>query len=144
MKQLRPVARVVVIQDNKLLLVRNNGGSFWYPPGGGWEYEYETLIDCAKREVKEETSYDVMIRRMLWLSEFRETEKVYLESFWLGALASDEDLEAHARHIDQDPNGAVVEVRWFTEAELAGLTVFPERLKNFSQVSPIGDDPYIV
>ena len=84
MKQLRPIARVVIIHDDQIMLVRNRNANFWYPPGGGWEFESESLPECAKREVKEETNYDVTIDRMLWLSEFREKDMVYLESFARG------------------------------------------------------------
>ena len=104
MKQLRPIARVVIIHDDQIMLVRNRNANFWYPPGGGWEFEGESLPECAKREVKEETNYDVTIDRMLWLSEFREKDMVYLESFWLGTLNSNSH-EAHRQHSDSDPNG---------------------------------------
>ena len=134
MKQLRPIARVVIIHDYQIMLVRNRNANFWYPPGGGWEFESESLPECAKREVKEETNYDVTIDRMLWLSEFREKDMVYLESFWLGTLNSNSH-EAHRQHSDSDPNGAVAEVRWFSEEELVDLTVFPASLKRFSEIN---------
>lgn len=142
MKQLRPIARVVIIHDDQIMLVRNRNANFWYPPGGGWEFEGESLPECAKREVKEETNYDVTIDRMLWLSEFREKDMVYLESFWLGTLNSNSH-EAHRQHSDSDPNGAVAEVRWFSEEELVDLTVFPASLKRFSEINLASPDPYL-
>lgn len=142
MKQLRPIARAVIIHDDQIMLVRNRNANFWYPPGGGWEFEGESLPECAKREVKEETNYDVTIDRMLWLSEFREKDMVYLESFWLGTLNSNSH-EAHRQHSDSDPNGAVAEVRWFSEEELVDLTVFPASLKWFSEINLTGPDPYL-
>ena len=142
MKQLRPIARVVIIHDDQIMLVRNRNANFWYPPGGGWEFEGESLPECAKREVKEETNYDVTIDRMLWLSEFREKDMVYLESFWLGTLNSNSH-EAHRQHSDSDPNGAVAEVRWFSEEELVDLTVCPASLKRFSEINLTGPDPYL-
>ena len=142
MKQLRPIARVVIIHDDQIMLVRNRNANFWYPPGGGWEFEGESLPECAKREVKEETNYDVTIDRMLWLSEFREKDMVYLESFWLGTLNSNSH-EAHRQHSDSDPNGAVAEVRWFSEEELVDLTVFPASLKRFSEINLAGPDLYL-
>jgi putative NUDIX hydrolase len=142
MKQLRPIARVVIIHDDQIMLVRNRNANFWYPPGGGWEFEGESLPECAKREVKEETNYDVTIDRMLWLSEFREKDMVYLESFWLGTLNSNSH-EAHRQHSDSDPNGAVAEVRWFSEEELVDLTVFPASLKRFSEINLADPDPYL-
>lgn len=142
MKQLRPIARVVIIHDDQIMLVRNRNANFWYPPGGGWEFEGESLPECAKREVKEETNYDVTIDRMLWLSEFREKDMVYLESFWLGTLNSNSH-EAHRQHSDSDPNGAVAEVRWFSEEELVDLTVFPASLKRFSEINLAGPDSYL-
>ncbi|HRC28048.1 MAG TPA: NUDIX hydrolase [Candidatus Saccharimonas sp.] len=143
MKQLRPIARVIIMHEQRIMLVRNRGAHFWYPPGGGWEYADETIAECARREVKEETNYDVDIERMLWLGEFRENDNVYLETFWLGRLRPGSDLSAHTNHADRDPNGAVTEVRWFTESELADLTVFPESIKTFSKIDLSGQNPYL-
>ena len=70
----RILARTLTISDERVLLVRNKDADFWYPPGGGWEYNTETIKECAKREVYEETGYEIEIDRMLWLQEFHEND----------------------------------------------------------------------
>lgn len=59
---------ILLVNDNKILLGRrvNNavdtGGIYepgsWTCPGGKQEYD-ETILDCAKRETKEETNLDI-------------------------------------------------------------------------------------
>lgn len=136
MNRLRILARTLVIDNEKILLVRNRGARFWYPPGGGWEYESETITECASREVTEETGYKVDVNKLLWLQEFHENEKIFLETFWLAQLSSDNSQthEESKKHVDQDPNGSVEEVRWFTQDELQDLKVFPERVRSFQRL----------
>lgn len=136
MKRLRVLARTLVIDNDKILLVRNKNAHFWYPPGGGWEYDTETITQCAAREVSEETGYKVQIDRLLWLQEFHEGEKIMFETFWLAKISdiNAQTITGASSHIDEDPNGIVEEVRWFSETELQELTVFPERIKSFSRL----------
>lgn len=59
---------VIIFSDNKILLghrvakYKDTGGIYepdsWTLPGGKQEYD-ETIIDCAKRETKEETNLDI-------------------------------------------------------------------------------------
>ena len=59
---------VVILNDSKVLLghrvtkYKDTGGIYepdsWTLPGGKQEYD-ETIIDCAKRETKEETNLDI-------------------------------------------------------------------------------------
>ena len=134
MKNLRILARTLVVQDSEILLVRNKDADFWYPPGGGWEYETETITECAVREVKEETGYIVDIEKLLWMQEFHEGEKIFFETFWLSKISglNTQTPEQVKHHIDLDPEGAVAEAKWFTKEEVESLKVFPKRIKSFS------------
>lgn len=134
MKKLRILARTLVVDGDKILLVRNKDANFWYPPGGGWEYETETITECAAREVTEETGYKVDIEKMLWVQEFHEGEKIFFETFWLSKISSDNtQTESDViKHIDQDPDGAVEEAKWYAQDEIQDLTVFPKRVKSFA------------
>jgi len=128
---IRILARVVVYdpQENKVLLVRNKETSFWYAPGGGWEYNKENILECAKREVGEEVGLIVDIKKMLYLQEFHATkDTIFFETFWLGIPQEGEKYDKE--HMDLDPNGQVEEAKWFLQTELAGLKVFPKRLKD--------------
>ena len=134
MKRLKPIARVITYhpETNQILLVRNKETSFWYAPGGGWEFEVENILECAKREVFEETGLHVDISRLLYAQEFHgnegDVETICLETFWLAKLTHAQDLDIS--HVDLDPNGAVEEAKWFSKDDLMDLKVFPKRLKN--------------
>lgn len=145
MLQLRVLARVLVVEDSKILLVQNKGADYWYPPGGGWEYEHETITECAAREVVEETGYEVSIDRLLWLQEFHTEGKIFFETFWLASIdaVQEDGLESH---VDLDPNGVVEEARWFTQDELTDLKVFPVRVKlyrDYIEKQSVIEDPFI-
>ena len=143
----RILARTLTISDERVLLVRNKDADFWYPPGGGWEYNTETIKECAKREVYEETGYEIEIDRMLWLQEFHENDKILFETFWLGKIANDnkQDESRLSNHIDLDPNGSVAEARWFCQDELKGIKVFPKRVSVLADEISSTDsvDPFI-
>ncbi len=53
----RPTVRVLLVDpDDRVLLMRAsvNGSTFWFPPGGGVE-PGETMLEAARRELREET-----------------------------------------------------------------------------------------
>lgn len=60
----------VVPRGDEILLVRHRKGArqYWMLPGGGLDFG-ETFEACARRELQEETGFDVEIQRMLYLSE---------------------------------------------------------------------------
>ena len=126
--KLRAITRAVVFdpQNQKLLLARNRGAEFWYPPGGGWEFDRETIVEGAVREVLEETGLSVTIIRMLYAQQFKvDADTMYLELFWLAhPMGADREVSHH-----KDLHGSVEEVRWFAKDELAPETIYPERLK---------------
>jgi len=61
---------VVVVEDDRILLVRHRKGTkqYWVLPGGRLEYG-ETFQECAVRELKEETGFDIETEHFLFLSE---------------------------------------------------------------------------
>ena len=61
---------VVVVEDGKILLVKHRKGNkqYWVLPGGRLEYG-ETFIDCAVRELREETGLIIEAEKFIFLSE---------------------------------------------------------------------------
>ena len=126
----RIVARAVVLDRgrNAILLVRNKDADYWYIPGGGWEAERENILQCAAREVKEETGLEASIGKFLYLQEFHATaDLVVFEAFYLAVAVGDMTLDKN--HIDTDPDGVVEEARWFTRDEVADIDIYPAVFK---------------
>lgn len=75
----------ICIVDNKLLLVQHDrtigNNAFWAPPGGGLTYG-ETMHECLKREMLEETGLQVTVNRFLFVNEFLHTPLHALEFFF--------------------------------------------------------------
>lgn len=75
----------ICLQDDKLLLVRHQSTvqnqAFWAPPGGGLQYG-ETIEECLRREVLEETGLETQVKRFLFVNEFRELPLQAVELFF--------------------------------------------------------------
>jgi 8-oxo-dGTP pyrophosphatase MutT (NUDIX family) len=52
------VAAVVVNEDGHVLVTQRRDNGHWEPPGGVLELG-ESVLDCVKREVQEETGYQI-------------------------------------------------------------------------------------
>ncbi len=126
--KMRIVTRVIIYdsENKKILLVKNKDEDFWYLPGGGWDYEKENIIECAEREVTEETGLKVKILKLIYLREFHDTQLVSFETYWIAKPM--EDTKLNDLHIDTD--GSVETAKWFAQDELKNVKVFPERLQN--------------
>jgi 8-oxo-dGTP diphosphatase len=83
-------ARALVVDQGRLLVVSDEG-EYWYAPGGRLE-PGETLLECAAREVAEETGLLVEATSLLHVAEFVEpahgVQKV--ECYFLAAVRDGE------------------------------------------------------
>ncbi|PIZ52623.1 NUDIX hydrolase, partial [Candidatus Woesearchaeota archaeon CG_4_10_14_0_2_um_filter_33_10] len=63
---------VLIFEDNKILLVKHvdpiTGFTWWVPPGGGLK-ETESIFECGKREVKEETNLKVSLDKIVYIRQ---------------------------------------------------------------------------
>ena len=57
---MKPAAAVAIIDNGKLLMLKRKDNKKWTLPGGTMELD-ESLVDCAIREIKEESGLDVTI-----------------------------------------------------------------------------------
>lgn len=64
----RASGRAVIIKDGCILLTKFKNGQYYNFPGGRVE-EGETLAECAKREVLEESGITVVVNEMLFTLE---------------------------------------------------------------------------
>ena len=85
----RIAVRGIALYQEKLLCVRlkpytenlKRDNSFWCLPGGGLE-EGETLLEGIKREMMEETGIKPQVGNLLYVHQFRQGQKDYLEFFF--------------------------------------------------------------
>ena len=136
---IRVSARALVVNENREILMVREKESYWYTPGGGLE-DGESLTECVKREVLEETGLEIEVGRVVLIEEYFEGEKHFLCVYFLastkGEIASDwKDI------------GGIVEAKFLTKEEvLAEDEIYPKLLKrNFWELLETnfeGFDPY--
>ena len=73
MYDIRTSTKAIIIKKSKILLLKmKDENGIWYSlPGGGQDYG-ETLHDCLKREVLEETSYNISVGDLLFVRDYIE------------------------------------------------------------------------
>lgn len=121
-ESLRIRVAVIIPKDEKVLLVRHvkDGRQYWLIPGGGLDFG-ETIEDCARREIKEETNLDIKLVKLLFVSESvsKEHSRHLVNLFFLGqALNPDEVLK-----VNQDDR--IAEARFVPVEKLREIELHP-------------------
>jgi len=129
MDNLRVLCRAITydFDNHSILLVRNRDQSWWYVPGGGWSYEKESIIECASREVFEETGIKVNILKLFYVQTIfiKEKNSTWIEAFWLATPVGGREIPKN--HVDEF--GLVAEARWFNKLDLERIVIYPEVIK---------------
>lgn len=70
MSVIRIRVAAIIQRNDEVLLVEHckNGKQYWLLPGGGLEYN-ESVTDCVRRELKEETNLDIEVQDLAFSSE---------------------------------------------------------------------------
>ncbi len=104
----RIAARGLIRKDDKLLFVSDDG-KYWYTPGGRLEVN-ETLEDCVKREVYEETGLLVKPGPLLYVQEnFNVRDAVHAIHFYFATTI----LKGSLSETWSDDHGTVKYRRFF-------------------------------
>lgn len=148
----RPTSRVILLDPAGRTLLftvedpdQDTGKRFWFPPGGGVE-PGETHEEAARRELLEETGFDLPIGPCLWLREhtghfaphniwYRSVERYYLVWTDRTEISSDGWTELEVQMLSEH--------RWWSLGELtASDDLFvPRRLAELLQPILRGDIP---
>ena len=131
----------IVVQNNKVLLVRHtfkNGDDFWVLPGGGIDND-EGIFMAAKREVFEETNMKVKAKRIAYIEEFIDEGK-YVCKFWVYCEMQSGKLSIENKDVGED---YLKDVRFFSQAEIKHIKVFPTILKDQFWQDAKGNFPHI-
>ncbi|WP_396610676.1 NUDIX domain-containing protein [Haloferax sp. S1W] len=134
----RIAARGIVVDEGKLLTVQyRSGDDVWYLTPGGGQQPGETLAETVRREVREETGYEVSVESLAFVRDFipsnHGTEGDEDEG-------GDTDADHRVDHffwcelVDDSPSKPTVEdamqagVAWLSPAELSECWFFPREL----------------
>ena len=115
----RPSVYALIIENKKILLTKGRHHGIWELPGGGIEMD-ETIIDALKREVREETGYNISVT---------DQRPVYGDDKFFYILDLDKYCHTiimvfRAQHYEENYNPSVIhkgeieEVGWFDLDEL--------------------------
>jgi ADP-ribose pyrophosphatase YjhB (NUDIX family) len=115
-------ASALCIHNKRLLMVyqgKQDEEKRWSVPSGGLEPN-ETIQECCKREVWEETGYRVEVGRHIYTKRGAEdnisTEILYFETSVMGGEAT-----------IQDPDACIHDIEWVSIEELKNLPLsYPE------------------
>jgi ADP-ribose pyrophosphatase YjhB (NUDIX family) len=106
-------ARAVIRdQERRILFIRRRDNGLWAMPAGGQELG-ESILDCLKREVKEESGLDVILATPMAIysqvsivTASGDPYQLFLVQFlvdeWSGELVTETDETVDARFLDLD------------------------------------------
>jgi 8-oxo-dGTP diphosphatase len=115
----------ICIHDDKLLLIRHahtiNNKAFWAPPGGGLVYG-ESMQNCLKREMLEETGLEVEIGRFLFVNEYLQEPLHAIEFFFEVQLVGG-DLKTGSDPESEPDKQLIEEAKWLNMKEIINLPI---------------------
>jgi len=119
---------IIIDKQDRILLVHHYEAgkyNFWVPPGGSLEAN-ESIYDCARRELLEETGLQADLDFPLYIQEFWEPDYHFVKIFILGNITGG-TLTTQNK---ESTESFLIEAKFFSKNELQELTVFPEILKD--------------
>lgn len=123
----------LLIHEGKLLIMQDENQPYYYVPGGRVML-HEKSEDTMKREMKEELSIEVNIKRMLWVNENFFSEETMNERFheicffYLLELKDNQILNRGEQFVVNE-NGKIHTYYWKSFEQLKDVQLYPLFLK---------------
>ena len=107
----------LLVQAGHVLLVKHHSHDFWLLPGGRLDDD-ESLVDCAIRELREETGIRVRCQGPIFLGDFLSGKKHIIDIIF--RLAFD-GPEQELPRIRVGADAGLEDVRWFPLQDTPGI-----------------------
>jgi 8-oxo-dGTP pyrophosphatase MutT (NUDIX family) len=101
-----------------------------------------SILDCAKREVLEETGQHIIVGYLRYIREFIDStnDTRHLELFYQANLTGNIGVK-YAELAPTLYDNMILDVKWLGQDEMSDLAVFPEILKNEYRKEKKGASP---
>jgi 8-oxo-dGTP diphosphatase len=124
----------IVIKDNKILLMyrKKDNEEYWVFPGGGVENN-ETVEQAVLRELKEETTIDIKIEKLLYHHILKNNDLSHDSDqyFYLCSYISGEPKLGDANEIrEQDENNKFIP-QWVPIDQIPNLILYPLEIRDW-------------
>lgn len=122
------IVRAIIIQNEEILLCVNPKTKIYYLPGGHLEFG-ETIVDCLRREMREETGREIGDIEILTAIEnfyAREGQSLHEINILTKAKILGADLESIR------PLEPGVTYAWIPAHELPAVKILPESVKKYA------------
>lgn len=120
---------LIITKRNRILLVQHKKGerTYWLLPGGGLKFG-ETIKECAKRELLEETNLRIKIGEFAFLSESipPDRHRHVLNLFFFGEIVGGE--------LKKGDDEVVSDLGFFSEDRLDELIIYPPIKENLKKI----------
>lgn len=138
MTERRITVRGIIYQDGKLFAQKLNGKDFWCTPGGGLDPQ-ESLHDGVTRELIEETGITPKIGKLLYVQQYTDKHKEFLEFFF--HITNPEDY--HTIDLETTSHG-LIEVAQCEFIDPSAHNLLPEFLQRADIAAAIETDAPVV
>jgi 8-oxo-dGTP diphosphatase len=134
MSHIRNSAKAIIIRDGNLLAIYMTDplGDYYILPGGGQHYG-ESLKETVKREVREETTLEVTVHRLLYIREyisknheFAQTEK---DTHQVEFIFECQIISNRQAKLGETPDDNQIDIRWLPLDRLSDYRLYPLSLR---------------
>ncbi|WP_010094368.1 NUDIX hydrolase [Ornithinibacillus scapharcae] len=131
---------VILIDKDRVLLHQKEGDDFWALPGGRVSM-FESSMDSAVREIREEIGVEIMVDRMLWHTEnfflFEEKKFHEIADYYVATICGN---EIQQKDVFEGIEGEETLIyKWFPIEDLKNVELYPEFLRE--GISNLPDHP---